>query len=382
MEKILEYTLTALAVLVALSPIILIHEFGHYIVCRMVGIRVLEFSFGFGKVLWSTKKGYTRYCVRAIPFGGFVNPAGEMFVDADKPAPQDFEFASQKWYKKLAMVVSGAFMNYVLAFFIFAALAFFVGVPTADINQVPAVMEAVIDGLPAAKAGMKAEDKILVLNGLAVNSWADVLTGVDAGQGKDFTITVERDGKPVELFMPLSTFDASGKLGIQVKSVEPIMVKEGFFTSLKTGAVQCWYWTKLSITSIYKSFAQKKAPDLAGPVGIVNIIHKATHTGFVDFIWLVGLLSLAVGMFNLFPIPILDGGYAVMFVWEGIFRKPLSEKFVLKTLNIGFALLMLLVLYATTGDIRRIFFPKKAAAVVEQNAASAPAEPAPLPEKN
>ncbi|WP_424244756.1 regulator of sigma E protease [Elusimicrobium posterum] len=357
--KLLQYALTALGVMVALSPIILIHEFGHYIVCRLVGIRVLEFSFGFGKVLWSKKKGHTQYSIRAIPFGGFVNPAGEMFVDADKPKPEPHEFASQKWYKKLAMVVSGAFMNYVLAFVIFAGLAFFVGAPSGDASKIPAVIDVVIENMPAAKAGVLENDKILTINGSTVNAWSDVVVNVNENK-KDMLLTVDRAGAIVALTIPLSSFDATGKLGIQVK---PLIIKESFFGSIKTGAYQCWYWTKMSITSIYKSFAQKKAPDLAGPVGIVNIIHKATHSSIVDFIWLVGLLSLAVGMFNLFPVPILDGGYAVMFIWEGVVRKPLSEKFVLKTLNVGLVLLVALVLYATTGDVRRIFFPKKEAAV-------------------
>ena len=144
------------------------------------------------------------------------------------------------------------------------------------------------------------------------------------------------------------------------------------------GVYQCWYWTKFSLQSLWQSVTHKKAPDLAGPIGIVNIIHKSVHRSLLDFVFLIAMLSLAVGMFNLFPIPILDGGYALVYLWEGLTGKLPSSKAILRAANVGFYILMILVLYASYADIKRIFFKPKAAAV--QTRADAPETAAPAQE--
>ncbi|MGB2579183.1 regulator of sigma E protease [Elusimicrobium simillimum] len=348
--------ITLIAVLVALSPIVLIHEFGHYIVCRMVGIRVYEFSFGFGRLLWSKKVGHTQYSLRAIPFGGYVNPAGEMFVDKDKETPKDYEFASKAWWKKLLMVLSGAIMNYVLAFIVFTLLVIIMGTPETDINKIPPVVGAVVQGHPAAIHGMKEGDKILTINATAVTTWAQMTDAITANK-TDMKLTYQRGEEITAVTIPLKDFDGKAVLGIQMMQVYKKATPLG---AIRDGAYQCYYWTHMSLSSIYKSFAAKKAPDLAGPVGIINIIHTAVHTDLMYFLWLIGLLSLAVGMFNLFPIPILDGGYALVFIWEGITGKIPSEKAINKALNVGFTLIIILVLYATFGDVKRIFFKASA----------------------
>jgi len=367
-SKIFSYLLSAVAVLVALSPIILIHEFGHFIVCRLTGIRVKEFSFGLGKVLWYKKKGRTKYCIRAVPFGGFVNPAGEMFVDAKegKRAPKNYEFASKKWWQKFFMVVSGAFMNYVLAFVIFTALAFATGQLVQDPAKMPAAVDTVVSGMSAEKYGVKPGDVIVSLNDAQVRTWQDILDGVKKING-DFNLSYRRGDEIINVKVAYAGFKASGNLiGISPKAVYQ---RATIFSAIGDGAYQCWHWTAFSLSSIYKSFAARKAPDLAGPVGIVNVIHKAVHTSVLDYIWLIGLLSLAVGLFNLFPIPVLDGGYALMFLWEGVSGKAPSEKFVQKSLNAGLVLLILLVLYATFGDVKRIIKSPAAPAAAQQPAA-------------
>ena len=130
------------------------------------------------------------------------------------------------------------------------------------------------------------------------------------------------------------------------------------------GVYECYYWTKYSLESIAKSFARKKAPELAGPIGIINIIHQAAHRNLLDFVFLIAMLSVAVAMFNLFPIPILDGGYALVYLWEGLTHKLPTEKTLNRALNMGMCILVLLVVYASYSDIMRIFFKPKTA--VEQ----------------
>ena len=366
--------LSVLAVLVVLSPIVIIHEFGHFLACRLTGIRVREFSFGFGKILWHKKKGHTDYQIRAIPFGGFVEPAGPMFhPEGAKEPPKPYEFAAKPWYSKFFMVVNGALFNYVLAAIIFTILIFVQGLPIEDTTRIPSVVGAIGAGYPAEKLDLKEGDKITVVNGKTVTNWKE-LTDILQTRTGDLTLEYMRGEEHLNLTVKESDFNPKypQTLGIQVM---PVYEKVTWWKAIGEGLYQCYYWTKLSLTSIGKSFAQKKAPELAGPIGIVNIIHQVAHRNLLDFIFLIALLSVAVGMFNLFPIPILDGGYALVYLWEGLTHKLPTEKTLNRAANVGIVILALLVVYASYSDIKRIFFKPKAAAVET-------AQPAPQEDKN
>ena len=365
--------LSVVAVLVVLSPIVIVHEFGHYIACRLTGIRVNEFSFGFGKILWHTKKGDTDYQIRAIPFGGFVEPAGPMFhpQDATEP-PKPYEFSAKPWYAKFFMVVNGALFNYLLAALIFSALIYTQGMPENDPVKLPAVIGSVADkNYPAAAVNLQAGDEIVDINGQKISNWQEFTQALAARQG-DLQLTVSRGGEEMTITVPDSLFNpaAPTTLGVMVRPtytfVNPIKaVGYGFY--------QCYYWTAFSLKSLGKSFTQKKAPELAGPIGIVNVIHQAVHQrGWVDFFFLIAMLSVAVGMFNLFPIPILDGGYALVYLWEGLTHKLPTEKTLNVAVNIGLYILILLFVYASYSDVKRIFFKPKNAAV--QTVENTPAE--------
>ena len=358
--------LSILAVLVVLSPIVIVHEFGHFLACRLTGIRVNEFSFGFGKILWHKKSGDTDYQIRAIPFGGFVEPAGPMFhpENATEP-PKPYEFAAKKWYAKFFMVVNGALFNYLLAAVLFMGLAYFKGVPQTDPTRLSATVGETVTGYPAEKIDLQPGDVIVKLNDKDIHNWQELNDALAAREG-DLTITFLRDGQTQTKIIKDNEFNADKPkvLGI---TVQPEYEDVGVWRAVGLGFYQCYYWTALSLTSLAHSFKQKKAPELAGPIGIVNVIHKAAHRNIVDFIFLIALLSVAVGMFNLFPIPILDGGYALVYLWEGLTHKLPTEKTLNIAVNCGLYLLILLVVYASYSDIKRIFFPAKPAAI-EQTA--------------
>ena len=354
--------LSILAVLVVLSPIVIIHEFGHFLACRLTGIRVNEFSFGFGKILWHKKSGDTDYQIRAIPFGGFVEPAGPMFHPEDaKEPPKPYEFAAKKWYAKFFMVVNGALFNYLLAAIIFSALAYFKGVPENDPVRLPATVGSVAKGYPAENLDLQEGDVITWVNGTAIRNWKDLTDTLAARKG-DLHLTYTRAGQTLEATVKDSDFnqDKPTLLGVTVQPTYRIVP---WWKAVGLGFYQCYYWTAFSLSSLANSFKQKKAPELAGPIGIVNVIHKAAHRNIVDFVFLIALLSVAVGMFNLFPIPILDGGYALVYLWEGITHKLPTEKTLTVAVNCGLYLLIALVIYASYSDVKRIFFaPKPAAA--------------------
>ena len=353
--------LSVIAVIVVLSPIVIIHEFGHFIACRLTGIGVKEFSFGFGKILWHKKsaKG-TDFQIRAIPFGGFVEPEGKMFLEPDDPAPQPQDFAAKKWYAKFFMVVNGALFNYLLAAVVFSVLIYWRGMPEHDPAKLSPVIGQVVDNFPAKQVGLQEKDLIVQLNGQPIDSWLQLTQSLKDSTG-DVALTVKRQEETFHFTIAEKDFraDQPRVLGIAVASeLHPV----GLFSAMGLGVYQCWYWTKFSLKSLWQSITRKKAPDLAGPIGIVNIIHKSVHTGLENFIFLLAMLSLAVGMFNLFPIPILDGGYALVYLLEGLTGKLPSTKTLTRATNVGFYILILLVLYASYSDIKRIFFAPKPAA--------------------
>ena len=357
--------LSVLAVLVALSPIVIIHEFGHYIACRLTGIRVNEFSFGFGKILWHKKVGNTDYQIRAIPFGGFVEPAGPMFHPADAPEPpKPYEFAAKKWYAKFFMVVNGALFNYLLAAVIFGILIYIQGSPETDPLKLPTTVGTVSKGYPAEQIDLQPGDLILSVNGQAVSNWQELTEQLSSREG-DLYLTYRRDGKTLSATVADEAFNPSAPkvLGI---TLQPVYQPVAWWKAAELGFYQCYYWTKFSLVSLAQSFQKKKAPELAGPIGIVNVIHQAAHRGLLDFVFLIAMLSVAVGMFNLFPIPILDGGYALVYLWEGLTHRLPTEKTLNVAVNCGLYLLILLVVYASYSDIKRIFFKPKATVTVEQ----------------
>ena len=359
--------LSILAVLVVLSPIVIVHEFGHFLACRLTGIRVNEFSFGFGKILWHKKSGDTDYQIRAIPFGGFVEPAGPMFhPEGAKEPPKPYEFAAKKWYAKFFMVINGALFNYLLAAVIFSALAYFKGVPEMDPTRLSATVGEVVEGYPAQKINLQAGDKIIRVNDKDITNWKELTEALSSRQG-DLALTYLRGGEKQTALIKQSDFRAD-KPTVLGLTVQPTYRVISWWQAIGFGAYQCYYWTALSLSSLAHSFKQKKAPELAGPIGIVNVIHKAAHSSIVDFVFLIALLSVAVGMFNLFPIPILDGGYALVYLWEGLTHKLPTEKTLNIAVNCGLYLLILLVVYASYSDIKRIFFPAKPAAAIEQTA--------------
>lgn len=357
--------LSIIAVIVVLSPIVIVHEFGHYIACRLTGIRVNEFAFGFGKILWHKKVGDTDYQIRAIPFGGFVEPAGPMFHPQDaKEPPKPYEFAAKKWYAKFFMVVNGALFNYLLAALIFGVLIYIKGMPETAPAQLPAAVGTVADGYPAAKLDLKEGDLIRQINGENIANWADLTTAMSARQG-DVHFIYERAGKTLSATVKDADFNGKNVLGV---TVLPVYKPVPWWEAAGLGFYQCWYWTKYSLSSLWKSISHKKAPELAGPIGIVNVIHQSVHRSLLDFVFLIAMLSVAVGMFNLFPIPILDGGYALVYLWEGLTKKLPTEKTLNIAVNIGLYLLILLVVYASYADIKRIFFKPKTAAVQTESA--------------
>ncbi|MDO8806031.1 MAG: M50 family metallopeptidase [Elusimicrobiota bacterium] len=342
--------ISTIAVLFTFGLVIFLHEFGHFIVCKLSGIRVEAFSFGFGPELYGRTDKGTRYSVRAIPLGGYVKPAGES-LDEASGAPD--EYFSKPWYTRLGVVAAGPFMNYLLAFVLFSGVILFVGEPV--LSDLP-VLGEISQGFPAEKAGLKKGDRVLKLDGVAVGTWSGVAEKIYGKVEKEISITYSRGGAEATVKVKTRKApDGSGRgvIGI-THSMDFGYKKVPFLKGIGMGAHQCWYWTAFTVKTLKSNFDKREKPDLAGPIGIVNIVSKAAHTGLTDLFFLIGLISVAVGFFNLLPIPLLDGGWAVLYIFEGISRRKLTGGIMKYVNGAGIALLLSILLFATYSDIMRL----------------------------
>lgn len=338
--------LSAAGIAFALGIVIFIHELGHYLACLLLDIRVEEFSIGFGKLLKKWQRGDTQYSLRAIPLGGYVKPSGEFYArEADLSDPRDF--AAKPWYSRAFMVFAGAGMNYVLAFVIFFAVVLSVGLPVNDPKLIPPLVGEAVEGYPAAQSGIQKGDVIVAINNEKVTNWEELVKNIAASKDET-TVEYKRGDEVLTTVMPLSK---DRKLGL---ALEPVYEKTGPFTAVKIAAHQCYYWTAISIKTIATKLWHRQAPDMAGPIGIFELVGKGVHSGPEDYFFLIGLISVAIGMFNLFPIPILDGGHILFFIIEAIRRKRVKEQTLYRASSIGATFLIALVLYATYSDINRI----------------------------
>jgi regulator of sigma E protease len=358
--------LSIAAVLFTFGLVIFLHEFGHFLVCKLAKIKVEAFSFGFGPELFGRVKGDTRYSIRAIPLGGYVKPAGENIEDA---TGHPDEYFSKPWHTRLGVVLAGPFMNYLLAFVLFTGLIYTVGRPVYS-----SVIGDVAAGLPAEGAGLKPGDRIVSVDGVKVSAWDDMAELIHKKVDGEVLIGYERKGAAAAMKIKTKrgldqeTGKDVGLIGIAPDQAASVFKKVGALDSLRFGAGQCWFWTAYTVKTLASNIRRREKPDISGPIGIVNIVSKAAHTGMPDLFFLIALISVAVGFFNLLPIPLLDGGHAVIFISEGIFRRKITPRVMGWLNSMGIAFVACIFIFATYSDIKRLIAPKAAPARIAQPA--------------
>lgn len=339
--------LSAFAVLVTFGLVIFIHELGHFILCRVLGVKVERFAFGFGPELIGFTRGETRYSVCALPLGGFVKPAGEEIGEA---TGNPDEYFSRPWHQRLLIVWAGPVMNYLLAWVLFSGVCFLKGIP----EQAPGtVIGDVFIEFPAYQAGIRPDDRIVEIGGKPVGTWQEMADSINAGSGREMEVTFERGREKRTVRV---TPQHNAEIGRGVIGIAPVTENKrpGLWGAVKEGLYQDWYWTKYTVTTLVGKIVRREKPDLAGPIGIVNLVHRAAHSGWEDLVFLIALISVAIGFFNFLPIPLLDGGHAVLYIWEGITKRRLTEKTMAVANTVGMAFLMSILLFATYQDIMRL----------------------------
>ncbi len=367
--------LSILAILLTFGLVIFLHESGHFIVCRLLDVSVERFAFGFGPELIGFTRGETRYSICAFPLGGFVKPAGE---SPEEMTGNPREYFAKPWNQRLAIVAAGPLMNYFLAWSLFATVAFWRGEPK-PVDQ-PIIGE-IAQGLPADQAGLKPGDLVLSADGAKIATWNELAKVIHGSPDKPVALVFERSGQaPREV--SVTPFNDPG-VGHGLIGITPKV--EYAAVSLPTAAWQgveaCWRWTSYTVTSLASKIYKREKPDLAGPVGIVQMVSKAAHSGLDDLLFLIALISVAVGFFNILPIPLLDGGHAMFYVFEGVTRrKPTAEAMSVAN-SLGLAFLLGVLLFSTYNDVVRMrktaWKPKPSA--VRTSPQSPSKAPAPAP---
>lgn len=336
------------AILLTFGLVIIIHESGHFFVCRWLGVRVEKFAFGMGPELFGvTDSKGTHFAVCALPVGGYVKPAGEEMEDhAGKPD----EYFSQSWNKRIAIVMAGPIMNYILAFCVFSGLIFFTG----EVRPSPKpIIGDRLANYPAAQAGLKAGDVIAAVNGKTVSQWKEMADLIHQYPGKSVALTYVRGetSATIQITPKKDAQTGFGVIGIMPKT---ITIQLGFLASISAGARQCWDLTALTVKTIGSKIMKREKPDLAGPVGIIQMVSKAAHSGLGDLFFLIGLISVAIGFFNFLPVPLLDGGHAALYLWEGISGRKPTKGLIEATNKVGAVFLASLLIFATYNDIVRL----------------------------
>jgi regulator of sigma E protease len=302
---------TVLANAVALGLVIFLHESGHYIACLRLGVRVEKFAFGFGpELLGFTGKSGTRFSICAIPFGGFVKPAGE--EPSSDVQPKADEYFGQKWNRRLIIVYAGPAMNYLLAFCLYTGLVWVKGMPVPSKD---AVIGNLVIGFPAEKAGLLVGDKVLSFEGRALSNWDDLASSIHRFAEQSVSLSVQRGDKILDVKVIPRKDEAANKgvIGIMPKAE---YMPVGLLPAMNQAVKLCWNQSVQTVTTIASKVWKKERPDLAGPVGIFQMVSRAARAGWEEFIFLIGFISVAIGFFNLLPLPLLDGGHGFFYLWE------------------------------------------------------------------
>lgn len=358
-----------LAFLFVLTIVVFVHEWGHFIVGRLCGVGVKAFSIGFGRELfgWNDRHG-TRWKISAIPLGGYVKFVGDMNAASVpdeaallhmSPDERRVSFQNQPLPQRAAIVAAGPVANFILSIAVFSAVTFLAGRQIL----IPRV-ESVQAGSAAEMAGFQAGDLVLTIEGHEIASFSDMQRIIATSAGDTLAFTVDRHGNRVsldatpaarEVDMPGMGKQRMGVLGLQ-GSRDPAdtkLVHYGVTQSLASGVTDTWNVVDRTFHYLGRMITGRESPkQLSGPIGILKVSGDvATMGGIAPLISLMAILSVSIGLLNLFPIPLLDGGHLLFYAFEAVRGRPLSERAQEIGFRIGLALVVMLMLFATWNDI-------------------------------
>ena len=350
-----------IAFIIVIGVLVFVHELGHFLAARACGVGVETFSLGFGPKILKFTRGMTVYCISAIPLGGYVKMTGEEPGDANALEDKDLHlsFTHKKVWQRAVIAAAGPAFNFFLAIFIFYLLYQISGV----YMRLPNVGQVVPDS-PAMAAGLQKNDVIKEINGLSVASFEDISRIVSQSDGAPMAILVQREGEVKNFSITPQAREEKNLFGEPVtRYVIGIMdAGETFHKPLSpvqaaTRAVSDTYgMVKLTILSVVKMVTGAvSAENLGGPIMIAKMAGDQAQAGFENFVWFIALISVNLGIINLFPIPVLDGGHLLFLSMEAVMGRPVSTRVREKMVQFGAAALMTLMIFVFYNDIVKLF---------------------------
>ncbi|MCG8685087.1 MAG: RIP metalloprotease RseP [Desulfobacterales bacterium] len=352
---------SAVAFVIVIGVLVFVHELGHFLLARLCGVGVEVFSLGFGPKILRKKYGRTEYCISAIPLGGYVKMMGEEPGAAEDMNPEDrhLSFTHKSLGKKTAIVAAGPAFNFLLAILIFYLLYQISGIYMAQ----PHVGE-VVENSPALEAGLKKGDIIKEVNRIPIKSFDDIPQIISETGGSPVDILVEREGEVKAFLITPEVREGKNLFGEPVDRyvIGIIGTGETFHQSLNPiqalgkSIADTFGLVKLTVLSVVKMInGTVSADNLGGPLMIAQMAGEQARAGMVNFVWFIALLSVNLGIINLFPIPVLDGGHLLFFGIEALMGRPVSDKLREKLIQFGAAVLVTLMIFVFYNDIVRLF---------------------------
>lgn len=348
-----------LQVIIVFGLIVFVHELGHFLAAKWAGVGVERFSLGFGPKIFGKQVGETEYMISAIPLGGYVKMVGEEIGEDVDPQLQQISFSHKSVGKRFLIVFAGPSSNLFWAFVIFTItfLSFGVTLPL-DTPHIGGVQ----DGWPAQKAGIEAGDEVLSVGGTPVTTWEDMAKQIQVAQGKETLLAVKKktSGQTVELTVtPELRDDPVGGEGAKKYAIgiTPATLEKtvGVGEALVLGVEQTWLWTKLITVSLFKLFrGEVSAKELGGPILIAQVAGQQAKLGLDYLLRFAAIINVNLAVFNLLPIPVLDGGHLLFFSIEAILGRPLSMRSREMAWRVGFLVIVTLIVLVFYNDIARL----------------------------
>lgn len=350
-----------LSFILVLGVLIFVHELGHFLFAKAFGVKVLKFSLGFGSKLVSRKWGETEYLISAFPLGGYVKMYGEHAGDEVDDQELQRSFAHKSVRQRFSIVFAGPLFNLLFAVLLFFMMFSLAGLPEPVDTTV--IGEVSVDSV-AQQVGLQKGDIILSINGEPTTSWTQVSELIRSSGGEAVILELEREGelltvtaKPAMRKMKNLFGEEVGErymLGI-VRSDELTYTKVSLIEAGKAACIQTWNLTYLTGMGIVKMLQRViPASELGGPIRIAEIAGQQLEAGWMNLVYFMALLSINLGILNLLPIPVLDGGHLVFLTLEAIRRKPLDERVMEISQRVGIALLGTLMVFVFYNDIVRV----------------------------
>jgi len=356
--------------IILITIVVFIHEFGHYYIAKRFGVGITDFSIGFGKEIfgWNDKSG-TRWKFCWIPLGGYVKFFGDRNVFSqseqqeiiNKYTKEDREklFILKPLYQRSLIVAAGPIANYILAIIIFIMIFMFVGK-----DMTPAIIDEVNKDSPAFVSGMKKNDKIIYIDNNKVESILEVSTFINTSTEEIIEFIVVRENKEISLLVKPDVVDGKDSLGNSVKKrmigiklsslndgneKKPLGPSKAIYYSLK----EVWFVTTTSLNYLGKMITgSADSSQMGGPIRIAKITGQVAEYGVIPFLSIMAYISLSLGLINLFPIPMLDGGHLMFYLIEKVLGKPLNQKIQEGFFRIGLFLLFSLMFFVTFNDLK------------------------------